>query len=124
MSKTKVSSFVAQFAATLKGDSDKAQAEKAWRQAQSALKTQIAALEGDTIAKEDAVTDAVENKRMARINYGKPMESSYRATYAANLIDADNGVAYAQDALDEHLAKIEFFKAELAALENEVEEEA
>ena len=61
-----VKSFVRQFVAAVQGDDSTAKAEKAFRQADSALKTQIAALKGDVISKEDAVTDALEAQASAR----------------------------------------------------------
>lgn len=56
--KTVIGSFVDQFAALITGDTAKVSAEKAWRQARSALQTKIAELEGNTIALEDEVTTA------------------------------------------------------------------
>ena len=57
---SKMNSFVKQFVAAVKGDDVEVQAQKAWRSAESALKVQIAAREGDTISLEDAVNQAKE----------------------------------------------------------------
>jgi hypothetical protein len=51
MNKTK--SFVKEIVALLKGDDAEATGQKVLRQADSAFKTQIASLTGDTIALED-----------------------------------------------------------------------
>jgi hypothetical protein len=114
-----VKSFVKQFAAILVGDNSTAKAEKALRQADSALKTQIASLKGDTISFEDAVTDAKESQAKARVNNGN--EISNRAAYVQNLLEAKNRVTQAEEALETHLAKITFLEGELTLLNEEVE---
>jgi DNA repair exonuclease SbcCD ATPase subunit len=121
MTTRKVKSFVKQFIATVQGDDVKAQAEKVYRQAESALKTQIASLEGDTISYEDKVEEAKENLSNARINNGKLITD--RSSYVANLITSRNEVTEATEALDRHKKKLEFLKAELVALDNEVDSE-
>lgn len=114
-----VKSFVRQFVAAVVGDDSTAKAEKAFRQADSALKTQIAALKGDVINQEDAVTDALEAQAQARINGGNPITN--RDAYVSNLLNAKNAVTKAEDALAKHNAKIEFLQGELDALTAEVE---
>lgn len=115
----KVASFVKQFAAVLTGDSATAQAQKALRQADSALQTQIASLVGDTIVKEDAVTTAKEYQASARINNGCSITD--RTSYVGNLLTTKNRVTDAEEALALHLAKIDFLKGELVALTEEVD---
>ena len=114
-----VKSFVRQFVAAVQGDDSTAKAEKAFRQADSALKTQIAALKGDVISKEDAVTDALEAQSLARINNGQPITN--RDIYVQNLLSAKNIVTKAEEDLAKHIAKIEFLESELTALTAEVE---
>lgn len=121
MNKT-VKSFVKSFIAVIKGDDVTAQAEKAFRQASSALNTQISSLGGDTVTFEDAVLDAKEKQQVARINGGQPI--SNRNTYVQNLLNAKNEVTKAEEAHETHLAKIKFLKDELAELEKDVEQEA
>lgn len=116
---TKINSFVKQFVAVIKGDDAEALAQKAWRQSQSALKTQIASLEGDIIKFEDSVTDAKEAQESARINGGKPITD--RNYYVETLLDSKNTVTRTEKALKDHTAKIDFLKSELKALETEVE---
>lgn len=116
---TKVNSFVKQFVAVIKGDDAEVQAQKAWRQAQSALKTQVASLEGDVIKYEDGVTDAKEAQENARINSGKAITD--RNYYVETLLESKNAVTKAEKALKDHNTKIDFLKAELKALETEVE---
>lgn len=67
---SKVKSFINQFVAAVKGDDVEATAEKAYRQANSALKSQISSLEGDTINLEEKVNDAKEKLASAGINDG------------------------------------------------------
>ena len=116
---SKIKSFVKEFAAILKGDDSTALAEKALRQADSALKTQIASLKGDTITFEDAVTDAKEAQALARVNNGQNITN--RGSYVQNLLEKKNAVTKSEEAYDAHLAKIAFLEGELEALNNEVE---
>lgn len=121
MAKSTVKSFVKSFLAIVTGDSNMAQAEKGFRQASSALKTQISSLGGDTITFEDAVETAQEAKANARVGNGQPITD--RNTYVENLLRADNNVVSAQKALETHKKKIAFLEAELKALEEDVEVE-
>lgn len=121
MAKSTVKSFVKSFVAIVTGDDNTAKAEKAFRQAQSALKTQISSLNGDTITFEDAVETAQESKSTARVNNGNPI--SDRNTYVENLLRADNSVVSAQKVLETHKKKIAFLEGELKALEQDVEVE-
>ena len=115
-----VKSFVKQFAALLQGDTAEVTAQKVFRQVQSSLNTQIAVMNGDLVAKEDAVTDAKEELDRARLNYGKELASSDRTAYVRNLINKKNAVESAQEALDTHLETLDFLKGELVRLESEV----
>jgi len=117
----KMKSFVKQFVAKIKGDDAEVLAQKALRQADSALKTQIATLNGDTITFEDALEGAKEAQANARINNGNPI--SDRDAYVENLLDAKNDVTDAEEALTCHKAKIAFLQGELDALGNEEESE-
>lgn len=114
-----VKSFVRQFIATVKGDDVQITAEKVFRQADSALRTQIASLKGDVIAKEDAVTEAKEARDQARINNGQKITN--RDYYVEGLLSAKNNVTKAEQALKAHTEKIEFLESELVALSTEVE---
>jgi len=118
---SKMKSFVKQFAALVTGDSATVQAEKNFRRAESALKTQIAKLEGETITKEDALETAKEHATAVLVNNGKPITDQYRTDYVANLVDADNAVKSAQKELDEHKNMIKFLQGKLAELNEEVD---
>lgn len=122
MSKTTIKSFVKQFVAAVKGDDATVVAEKVFRQAQSALNSQISSLQGDTVGLEDAVGDAKEALDKARINYGGVI--SDRNYYVRTLLDRKNAVTKAEEALETHKEKIDFLKAELDALTKEEEVEA
>lgn len=117
MSKTKVKSFINSFVALVSGESDTVVAEKVWRQAESALASQIPALKGDLVALEDKVEEAKENLAKARLNYGTLIEK--RETYVAGLLIAKNAVTLAEIALAEHKDKISFLEEELINLSKE-----
>lgn len=114
-----VKSFVKEFAALLTGDTATAKAEKSLRQADSALKTQIASLKGDTISYEDAVDDAKENEKKALLNFGQEITSSTRGSYVQNLLNAANKVTDAVEKHEAHLAKIKFLEGKLEILGKE-----
>ena len=113
----KLNSFIKQFVAIVKGDDVEAQAQKAWRSAESALKTHIASAEGDIIALEDAVEQAKENLKEARVNSGYLIMD--RQQYIENLIRAKNNLLVAEEELDTHMEHIAFLKEEYAALQAE-----
>lgn len=117
MAKTKVTSFVNQFLALVKGDSATVQAEKVFRQAQSALNVQISSLTGDTINFEDSLQEAQESLKKAMVNNGQSI--SDRAKYVSLLLEGKNRVTAAEEALESHKAKLAFLKDSLAALEAE-----
>jgi hypothetical protein len=111
----KMKSFVKEVVAILKGDDAEATGQKILRQADSAFKTQIASLTGDTIALEDKLEDAVEALRLARLNNGKVI--SDRNSYVRNLLDAKNNVTSAEEALEAHNAKLVFLKEQADLLD-------
>lgn len=117
MAKTVLNSFCKEFIAKVKGDDVEAQAEKVWRQANSALKSSISSMEGDLIEKEDRVTAAQEKLMNARINDGKAITD--RAYYISKLIDAKEGLKNAQKQLDAHVATITFLKEQHESLMKE-----
>lgn len=98
--------FVSNFVQFKQGDNAQQLAEKTLRQADSALTSQISSLEGDTVQKEDALTDAQEALQLAVINHGKPITDRHQ--YIENLLSAQNTVTRAEESLDAHKAKIEF----------------
>ena len=115
----KTKSFLKQFAAALKGDTDEVLAQKVLRQADSALRTQIASLGGDTITYEDAVTNAKEAEDLALINNAESITS--RDSYVRNLLTAKNRTTEAEEALKLHLEKIAFLEGKLKEINEEVE---
>lgn len=118
----KAKSFVKQFIAVVKGDDAEAQAQKVLRQADSALKSQIASLQGDTITFEDAVTAAEEAEVLATVNNGKAITD--RNYYVSGLLNAKNKVTSAQEALKAHQEKVAFLQDKLESLNKEVVVEA
>ena len=111
-------SFIEEIVALIQGDNAEAKAQKIKRQADSALKTQIATLTGDTIVLEDKLEEAKENLRLARLNYGEEIkEIEKRTQYVQNLIKAKNAVTEAQENLNTHLETLDFITKELASLE-------
>jgi len=115
MSVSKTKSFVKEVIALLKGDDNEATAQKILRQADSAFKTQIASLTGDTISLEDAVEEAREALRLARLNNGQLI--SNRNSYISNLLSAQNRLVDAEEALEDHLAKLAFLNEQAELLE-------
>lgn len=111
----KMKSFVKEVVAIISGDNAEATGQKILRQADSALKTQIASLNGDTISLEDKVEDAQEVLRLARVNNGKLITD--RNQYVRNLLDAKNALVDTQDALEAHLEKIAFLQEQFDSLD-------
>lgn len=110
----KVKSFVNEFVALVNGDDAKVKAEKAKRQADSALKTHISIMEGESVSKEDAVSEAKESLRTARLNNGQPIND--RDMYVKNLIAAANRVTEAEEAYESHMKTLEFLRDQHAGL--------
>ena len=113
----KLNSFAKQFVAIIKGDDAEAKAAKVWRQAESAFKVQIAALGGDLIRKEDAVTQAEEKLAKALVNNGN--EITDRDAYIANLINAKESLKQAEKHLLAHKETIAFLEEQYALLKAE-----
>ena len=113
----KLNAFVKEFKAIIVGDDAEALGFKNWRKAESGLKVQIAALNGDIIAKEDALENAQENLVKARVNYGK--EISDRDAYIASLIKAKEGLKAAEKQLSAHKDTIAFLEEQYALLRAE-----
>ena len=113
----KLNSFAKQFVAIIKGDDAEAKAAKVWRQAESAFKVQIAALGGDLIRKEDAVTQAEEKLAKALVNNGS--EIIDRDAYISNLISAQEVLRQSQKNLTAHKDTIEFLEKQYVKLKAE-----
>ena len=111
----KMKSFVKEVVAIISGDNAEATGQKILRQADSALKTQIASLNGDTISLEDKVEDAKEALRLARVNNGKLITD--RNEYVRNLLNAKNALTDAEEALEIHLEKIAFLQEQYDSLD-------
>jgi hypothetical protein len=115
----KIKSVVKQFAAMVQGDSARVQAEKNYRRADSALKTQIAKLNGETISLEDKVETAKEKASAAIVNGGVLITDETRDLYVRNLISADNELKEAEKKLSKHKELIAFLEAKLEQLNEE-----
>ena len=113
----KLNSFVNSFIAIVTGDNAQAKAEKGWRQADSAFKIQIAALNGDLVTKEDAVTQAQENLSKKLVNSGN--EITDRTQYIASLISAKETLKQAEKQLAAHQETIAFLEEQYALLKAE-----
>lgn len=111
----KMKSFVKEVVAIISGDNAEATGQKILRQADSALKTQIASLNGDTISLEDRVEDAQEALRLARVNNGKLITD--RNDYVRNLLIAKRSLIDAEEALEVHLEKIAFLQEQYDSLD-------
>jgi len=115
----KISLFIKQYVAMAKGDDVEAEAAKSQRQAESALKTQISSLKGDTISFEDAITDAKETLESAKVHGGKVIPSNMRDSYVDKLLTAKNNVTIAETAHKQHLETIKFLEEMLDELTKE-----
>ena len=114
MSKQK-NSFIEDVKSLLEGENADAVASKIQRQAVSALSAQVACYTGDVVALEDAVEEAKEQLKKAKVNYAKPITD--RVAYVENFVDAKNKLLEAETALEEHKATLEFLKEELESIE-------
>jgi len=108
-------SFVKEVVAIIKGDDAEATGQKILRQADSAFKAQIASLNGDTIALEDAVENAQDRVNKCRINHGNLITD--RNDYIRNLLDAKNRLTTAEEALEAHNTKLAFLNEQFALLD-------
>ena len=113
----KLNSFAKQFVAIIKGDDAEAKAAKVWRQAESAFKVQIAALGGDLIRKEDAVSQAEETLAKKLVNNGN--EIADRDQYISNLIQAKENLRQAEKYLAAHKETIAFLEEQYSLLKAE-----
>ena len=104
--------FINEFVKCRKGDTDIVVAAKAWRSAESALKTHISALEGDSIELEDALSNAGDDLKNARVNQG--FKISNRSKYIEQLVKAKNMVILAEENFNDHLQTLDFLKEEYA----------
>lgn len=111
----KMKSFVKEVVAIIQGDNAEATGQRILRQADSAFKTQIASLTGDTIALEDRLEDAKENLRLTRLNFG--LQITDRNSYIRSLLDAKNLLTSSEEALEAHNAKLDFLREQAALLE-------
>jgi sugar diacid utilization regulator len=110
-----MNTFVKQIIAMITGDTATETAMKIKRQAESALKVQIANREAETVNLESAVEDAKAEQLKAFVNYGKTMETTEaRAEYVRTLVSAEQRISDAQEALETHLTTLEFLRGKLA----------
>ena len=107
--------FIQEVLHLLTGDDNQALAFKILRQADSAFKTQIASLTGDTISLEDAVEEAKESLRLARLNHGQVIVN--RNNYISNLLMSQNRLVDAEEALEAHNTKLAFLNEQAALLD-------
>jgi hypothetical protein len=112
-----INSFIKQFVAILKGDDAEVTAQKNFRKAHAAIKTQISSKTADTVDLEDKLETAKENLRLAYLNNGKDITD--RNEYVRNLFKAKNNLNEAEDTLDQHKADLLFLEDSLKAMEAE-----
>lgn len=117
MNTKKVASYVKEFMAIMQGDNAQVTAEKNFRTSVSALKTHVHIMDGKTVEKEDAVSEAKDALKMARYNSGNLLKSDDRDQYVRTLISAKNALVQAEESLEEHLSTLEFLKEQLALIE-------
>lgn len=108
----KVSQFVKLVVAVIKGDDAEATAIKIQRKGSAAIKAQIAIKQAEMLNLEENLESAQEAQHQARINKGELITDSNEA-YIRRLIDADDKVVEAQDAIEALGGEIEFLQKEL-----------
>lgn len=113
----KVSQFVKLVVAVIKGDDAEATAIKIQRKGSAALRAQIAIKQAEMLNCEDKLESAIEVQQKARINNGKLITDSNEA-YIGRLIEADNNVVDAQDAIETLNSEIAFLTKELGLISN------
>ena len=104
----KTKSFKETVQEKLKGENAETISAKIQKQVDSAFKTHIASLTGDTIALEDKVADAEEALELARINNANTI--SDRNAYIQNLILKQNNLIVAKQNLESHKETIAFLE--------------
>lgn len=110
MSKTK-KTFVDLVIALIKGDDAEVKAIKIQKKAIATLKAQIAVKKAHTLNLEEKVEGAQEVLSMARINSGKVITDGEE--YISNLLRANKGLKFAEEAMQNHLGIISFLECEL-----------
>lgn len=110
----KMRSFIEEFVARVNGDDAKAQAMKTWRQAENAIQTQIHALKGQTMEFEDRVEQTQEKANDAILNNGQLITS--KTEFTRVLIQTENEVLAAEEALKNHLDTVAVLEKKLAYL--------
>ena len=111
-------SFVATFVALVKGDDAEALAQKTLRRGDNALKSQIAACDGQEIDFEDRLATANENLQKALVNNGQ--EHFDKDTYIRNILNAKNKLVEEQEFWDAHKEKTAFLKECLESIQEQV----
>jgi len=117
---SKVKSFVKQAIAALTGDKSEVIAQKIYRASKSAISSQVSLLDGSLMDLEDALEEAKANVQLTLINKGQKIED--KTQYLTNLMDAHNKVLQAEERLEAHEAKIDFFAKKLIEIDIEEEE--
>ena len=115
-----MNSFIKEYTAKIKGDNVAADAEKAFRQANAGLKSQISSLKGDSEDFKQNIEDAKDELVSKRINEGKPITN--RDLYVEALLLAKNKITMAEAVLKQHLETIAFLNDELKNLNTEVKD--
>ena len=110
-------SFVATFVALVTGDDAEVRAQKTLRRGDNALKSQIAACDGQEIDFEDRLATANENLQKALVNNGH--EDFVKEVYISNLLNAKNTLTRVQEEWDAHKEKTAFLKECLEALQTQ-----
>ena len=122
-SKKVTKGFKSAFCSLATGPTTEALAEKVQRAAISQLRVQISSQEGQTIKFEDALENAMEERKNALYNNGKAIDVD-KPNYVQNLINAEQAVNSAKNALEQHAFNLDFLRKCLAEVEGTSVEEA
>lgn len=118
----KINSFVKQFVAMIQGNDAAVVAEKIKRRAESALSSQIHALEGVTINYEDDLADADDALKNAVLNSGSEVLEA--SAYLKNLLQKRQERKDVEENFKDHKSKIQFLKDTLASINELVEDDS
>lgn len=116
---SKVSLFVQQFVAFVKGDDAELTAIKVKKNALIALKSKISALDGTIFDKQNEIEDQKEKCEQAIINYG---DSDFnRVKYCENLVKENTKLDVLKEELEGIVKAQEFFKSILVKVDGDDE---
>jgi isopropylmalate/homocitrate/citramalate synthase len=112
-----IKSFIKEAVARIGGDTAQVTAQKNYRKATSAIKSQVAALQAKEVDEEAAVEQAQENLSNAKFPTTLLTDNK---SYVSGIQYAQDALVRAQDALEATRASIKYFSGLLVSFDEEV----